>query len=336
MDKKIKLAIIGIGHVSDFQLEALKWVTDLELIAACDTDPAKAEKLPNGVLFFEDIISMLKLNVIEAVFISTPNKQHFSIAQQVLNIGKDVLLEKPATSAIGEFDHLCDQSKKSGCLLVIAFHAAFAKDLLWFKSCYLHDFSKKLGSISGFSCGFYDPYIENGKLLPNALSLGGSWTDSGINALSVVGQFVDANSLEIEDSRLTTLPPIFPCSELQGTLTFTFSIEGTDKSGRGCIDTNWTLGINCKFTRLYFSTTNHEIVLDHSNQAVYLIEPNGVRTILVDLSDKKARLVNHYIGVFEDFAHRVRERNDNLNHARRLHELLFAPYVHQGGVSLCR
>ncbi len=203
MGKKTNLAIVGIGHVAKFQLEALKCVDGLELIAACDTDPSKAVALPNGVRFYDDVTSMLELNGIEAVLVAVPNKEHYSVARQVLDAGKDILLEKPATSTLDEFDSLYAKSRRMGTLLVIAFHAAFARDLLWFKASYLRELRYKLGPISSFCCGFYDPYILDGNLLPAALNLGGSWIDSGINALSVIGQLISVDSLKTEEVRLT-------------------------------------------------------------------------------------------------------------------------------------
>jgi hypothetical protein len=170
-------------------------------------------------------------------------------------------------------------------------------------------------------------------LLKRAESLNGSWIDSGINALSVIDRLVD--NLTIEEAFLTHVPQ-YNCTEIQGTVNFIFSIEGKDKVGRGTIDTNWTLNLNCKITRLFFTDKRKEIVLHHSKQQVLLIDKDGNIKLLKDCSDRKERLVNHYIGVLKDFYAHLVNKTDNLEKALHLHEILLEPYNMQGGPALCR
>jgi len=138
-----------------------------------------------------------------------------------------------------------------------------------------------------------------------------------------------------EDSVLTVVPQ-FPCREVQGRTTFRFPVTGQSFHGRGTIDTNWTLGLNCKITRLYFDLTNQEVILFHSKESVLRQVLGQPLEVLVDLTNECPRLVNHYIGVFAEFATRLKNRTDNLQHARRLHQLLLAPYTNIKGPVLCR
>jgi len=188
--KKHNFAIIGLGNVADFQIKALLLSEELQLVAACDIDPDKKTKLPQDVLFYTDSEDLLRNTEVDAVLVSTPHNQHFPVARLALLSGKDVLLEKPATSTLGEFDELVTLARSKERLLVIAFHAAFAMDLQWFQEAYASMLSTELGPLTGFNCGFYDPYIEDSNLRTGAVNLVGSWTDSGINALSVIGQLM--------------------------------------------------------------------------------------------------------------------------------------------------
>lgn len=319
----INLGLVGMGHVADYQLEALKRLANFRLVAACDKDSAKRTKVPQDISFYQEPDELMASPNVDAVLVSVPIQEHFRVAKAALEAGKHVLLEKPATSNIGEFDDLVSLARDNNKLLVIAFHAAFARDLLWFLEHYGTRLREQVGTITGFRCGFYDPYLADGQLLPQANSLKGSWTDSGINALSVVAQLVEVQSLEIEEVRLTRLP-VYGNIELQGTAHLTFSATDSDRAGRGAIDTNWALGINHKVTRLYFAHTLSEIILHHSDQKVFLVDRYGRNKLLADCSADGVRLVNHYLGVFEDFRSRLATSRDNITLARKLHQILFS------------
>lgn len=329
---KIKLAIIGLGHVASYQLQALEYIDKFELVAICDTHKNKKNQFPDRIPFFTNYDDMIETIDMDAVLISVPNKYHYEVAKKILESNKNVLLEKPATLNIKQFEELINIARTKGLTFVIAFHAAFAKDLLWFLENYETNLYKELGNITGFRCNFYDPYIVNGVLLKHIESLDGSWIDSGINALSVIGKLV--NNLEIEEAVLTQVPQ-YNCREIQGALNFLFPIDKIDKAGRGTIDTNWTLGLNCKITRLYFTNKKKGIVLHHSNQQVLLVDENRNMKLLIDCSCNKPRLVNHYIGVFEDFYTCKMTGSNNLEYALYLHRLLLSAYKLKKGPLLC-
>lgn len=318
---EIRIGLVGIGNVALHQLAALSRLPAFNIVGALDVNPQKQEQVKN-LPFFTDLEDFLNSVKADVVMVSTPVDSHFEVARTILESGQGVLLEKPATSNMDEFNRLVEISRQKDVPLAIAFHAAFAKDLLWFldsKGRFLEDF----GPLTGFRSNFYDPYIENGVLLPQAHSLKGSWFDSGINALSVIGQLVNIDSLEIRDVMLTKLPQ-YDCSEIQGTTHFSFSPEGLLKEGRGSIDTNWALGLNYKATNLYFGHSGNEIILHHSRQQVFLVNEKGETTLLADCSGDYPRLVNHYMGVFRNLQSQLESGEDNLDYAAKLHSLLYS------------
>lgn len=319
---EVRIGLVGIGNVAEHQLAALSKLPAFEIVGACDIDPQKQEKVENSIPFFTDLEDFLSSVKADVILISTPVDAHFEIARTILESGRSVLLEKPATSNMDEFNRLVEISRQKDLPFAIAFHAAFAKDLIWFLEA-KNRFLKEFGPLTGFRSTFYDPYIENGALLPQAHSLKGSWFDSGINALSVIGQLVNIDSLEINDVMLTRLPS-YDCNEIQGTVHFNFSPEGLSKVGRGSIDTNWALGRSYKATNLYFSHSGNEIVLHHSRQQVLLVNERQESTLLADCSENRPRLVNHYMGVFGDLQSQFKAGKNKLDYAAKLHSLLFS------------
>ena len=85
------------------------------------------------------------------------------------------------------------------------------------------------------------------------------------------------------------------------------------------IDTNWMLRLNEKTTRLYYDDLN--VLLDHSNESVS-ISRSGAVTEIVDLSNERARLTNHYISLFIDMTDMIANGKTNLQIAEPLHRLL--------------
>lgn len=314
----IKLGIIGLGHVSGPQIEALTLCDGVELIAGYDIDAKKAEFLPVGLLFLNDLEEMLASEDIDVFLVSTPNTTHYEIARKVLERGRALLLEKPACESWDQFLHLSELAQKNKTFFSIALHAAFGLDVLWW--CQNAKYNRSLGPITGFESSFYDPYFDLGRVKPEALGFGSAWMDSGINALSVLDRFLPLTDFALAEVRKIAWPSS-KISSIQCKVVYTFPcLEG---HGWGIIDTNWALGLNLKITRLHYAQTGHEVELNHSNQTVSLIQ-NGTQIWRQELGESRNRLVNHYVGVFTDLAERIQGLRDNVDKARVMHDMLFA------------
>ncbi|MEM1002370.1 MAG: Gfo/Idh/MocA family oxidoreductase [Bacteroidota bacterium] len=324
--KQFKIAIIGLGHAAKYQLQALTLTKGLTLAAACDLDQSKKENMGeilNNTPFFLDYQEMLKTVELDAVLVSTPYFNHYELAKKILREKKNLLLEKPATSTLEELEDLRSIAKTENVVFSIALHAAYGKEILWFIDNYKQSLSQRFGAITGFKCGFYDPYLIDGEVLPNAFSLGSSWLDSGINALSVIGKLV--KNLKIIEARFTYVPQLV-VSDIQAAVDYSFSVGNDNQAGRGCIETNWSLGLNKKITNLYFANTGTEIILNHSTQQVLMVDSWGHTEIMVDFSAGKTRLINHYLGVLEAYYHNLKYSFDNLDYAVPLHRLMYNAY----------
>ena len=132
---------------------------------------------------------------------------------------------------------------------------------------------------------FSDPY---GKKVKYSKSLINSWTDSGINALSVIGELLGENikklKLNIKSSKLDTnnvTTALFNISSLQ----INYSVS-----------TSWNLGIDLKVTQIYLPKLDLRVTLDHSKQQLYY----GFSTQLIHKKAVKKyqnRLKAHYYEV---------------------------------------
>ncbi|MDJ1183016.1 Gfo/Idh/MocA family protein [Roseofilum casamattae] len=322
-DSLFRLAIVGLGRVTHYYWPALETIPGLTVVGVCDRDRRKVDGWNNyqsDCPAFVEIQELCKQVNPDAFVVATPSASHYTVMQELLPYGKPILLEKPATSSANDWEQLLAQIHRQKTNVIIAFHSAFSREVLWFRE-HQETWQDSLGNITGFSCGFYDPYASNGQLQPGAKSLVSSWIDSGVNALSTIAKFV--RSLELIESHFT-----YNSDNIiwHSHSSFSFGINGNDFGGRGHIETHWGLGLNRKITHLYFAQTGHEIQLDHDRQCVRLIAPERQSKILADFAGEKSRLVAHYEGVFADFYRHLQRGTNNLDYAREIHQLLFAAY----------
>ena len=312
-ERMLNIALLGIGKIAGYQIEAISKVSGVQLTDAYDINPSRAKGLPPSVVFHKTLEALINRSKADIFLISTPNTTHFEIGMVLLNNGKSVLLEKPLCTNQKQLQLILDLSNKKGAFTAVAFHAAFAQDVNW----WLTNNNDQYGRLIGFNCGFFDPYITQGQLSPAAKSLGGSWLDSGINALSVISRFIQPSSLQITEARMTHIKGL-ECQQIQGLSFFSFADQG--QWGHGIIDTNWALNVDRKTTRLYYE--HADILLDHSSESVFKVQGKR-KTLLKDLRNENARLTNHYISLFSQLIGDYAQGTGNMDLAVPIHKLLF-------------
>ncbi len=97
MDRKIKFAVIGCGHIGQRHAEMVHRNQECELVALCDVLPAKELGVDHfAVPYFTDAKDLFNAALdIDVVCICTPNGLHTTHALMALNEGKHIVLEKP-------------------------------------------------------------------------------------------------------------------------------------------------------------------------------------------------------------------------------------------------
>ena len=124
--KKVKVGIIGTGWIAEAHVVGYKKMEDVEIVAAADLVPGKAEKFCKdngleGVRCYESGHAMLEAEELDAVSICTYNCQHAPCAIDALAHGVHVMLEKPFTVTVEEAVEVMRAEKKSGKILTIGF-----------------------------------------------------------------------------------------------------------------------------------------------------------------------------------------------------------------------
>ncbi len=313
----MRIALIGIGKIANYQMQAINHTPGIKLTDAHDLDSTRADELPGSVQFHHDLDKLLKKSTADAFLVSTPTSTHYEVAMKIIEAGRIAIVEKPLCTRQEKMDALITEARTRKLLLYTAFHPSYGREVEW----WLEQRESKnfeLGGLIGFESCFSDPYYLNGKLAMGAVGKAGSWFDSGISSLSILARLIDPEQMQVIDGRMTAIPDI-QCAQVQGLGLFRFKADG--RTGYGMVDTNWTLGRNYKTTRLWYE--NGVIELDHAKEFGRL-RLQGQDELVFNLATDKPRLVNHYCGVFANLAEMFSKGEDNTELSEVLHGLLFS------------
>jgi len=315
------IALIGIGKIANYQMQAVTHTPGIKLVDAHDLDSNKAEELPGSVQFHESLEKMLQRSKADAFLVSTPTNTHFEVAMQVIESDRIAIVEKPLCTSQSEMDALLTAARTRKLPLYTAFHPAYGREVDWWRE-QRESRNFDLGELLGFNTCFADPYYIDGKLTLGAVGKAGAWTDSGASGLSALSRLIDPASMKLIDGRMTVIPSL-ACAQVQGLGIYSFTEQG--RIGYGMVDTNWTLGKNYKTTHLRYE--NGLVELDHAREAATL-RMTGQEALVFNLATDKPRLVNHYCGVFSDLTEMYAKGEDNTELSEVLHRLLFAAMSH--------
>ena len=121
--KEIRLGTVGSGVIVHTILDAVQKTDGVSLAAVCSRSQPTGDALAAAYgckKVYTDLAAMLKDSDVNTVYIATPNLLHFRQAQQALQAGKHVILEKPFTTTLADADLLAALAKKKHLLLAEA------------------------------------------------------------------------------------------------------------------------------------------------------------------------------------------------------------------------
>lgn len=124
----IRIATIGTGAITSTFAAAVAEVDGITIDAVFSRDAARAGALAAelGVArTFSDFDALLADPAIDAVYIASPNSVHDEQARAALAAGRHVLVEKPATSTVAEWDALVADAAAAGVVLLEAMRTPY-------------------------------------------------------------------------------------------------------------------------------------------------------------------------------------------------------------------
>lgn len=122
--KKLRLAIVGCGGVSEMHLRVLKDFPDVEIVAGVDIDTKRLDVMRDKYGFtnlYEDWNEMLAEIKPDAVDVCTPNGVHAAACIDASKAGCHVITEKPMAMTPAECEDMIQAAKDASKKLVTGF-----------------------------------------------------------------------------------------------------------------------------------------------------------------------------------------------------------------------
>jgi predicted dehydrogenase len=116
MDQKLKIGVLGTGHLGKIHLRLLQESEAFELVGFYDSQPQIAAKISReyGYFSFSDVDSLL--DEVDVIDIVTPTISHYELGKKALNKGLHIFLEKPITATVKEAYDLVNLANDKGLL----------------------------------------------------------------------------------------------------------------------------------------------------------------------------------------------------------------------------
>jgi predicted dehydrogenase len=117
--KKIKIAVVGVGHLGAIHTKVYSTLKNVELVGVCDKNPEKLSEFTTryNIEGFTNVNQML--DRVDAVSIAVPTIYHYETAKPFLEKGIAVLLEKPMAATLQEAKKILNIAKKNNAILQI-------------------------------------------------------------------------------------------------------------------------------------------------------------------------------------------------------------------------
>jgi predicted dehydrogenase len=201
--KKIRYAVIGLGHISQVALlPAFKNAKNSELAALVSDDSkklkelAKRYRLDAGATYsYDDYEKCLKSGNIDAVYIGLPNHLHCEYTVRTARAGVHVLCEKPMAVNEKECEQMIAVCKESGTKLMIAYRLHFEEANL---EAVKIASSGKLGDLRIFSSIFSQRIDEDNVRATEPESRGGgSLFDMGVYCINAARYLFRDEPIEV-------------------------------------------------------------------------------------------------------------------------------------------
>ena len=200
--KKIKVGVIGIGHLGNYHLQKYQKLENCEITAVADVVIERAQKAAEiyKCAAFSDHRAML--GKVDAVSIAVLTSEHNKVARDFLAAGVDVLIEKPICATLEEADELIGLAKKKNLILQVGFVERFNPAVMALESV--------IGKPVFIEAHRLHPFFERGTdvdvildLMIHDLDIILKFVNSPITGVEAVGVPILSDKIDISNVRIS-------------------------------------------------------------------------------------------------------------------------------------
>ncbi len=132
MDKKLRIAVIGVGQIGQVHLENYKAIPEVEVVAIADIDTAltRSVQARYGIAeVYSDFRELLANQAVQAVDVCLHNNLHMPVTVAALEAGKHVYCEKPMAGSYRDAEKMFQSARSAGRMLSIQLSTLFSDEV---------------------------------------------------------------------------------------------------------------------------------------------------------------------------------------------------------------
>ncbi|MGC5014842.1 Gfo/Idh/MocA family protein [Streptosporangium sp. DT93] len=287
MSDRVRVGLAGVGIIAETHLAVLAERPEVSLEFTADPRIAqpplfRGSRPPH----YGSLTDALGAHRPDLIVIATPTATHADlVASALTRSSARVLVEKPLVHDLASLARLAslDGAADARGRVFTAHHFAFSPEVLWAAEQIAGH--EEWGPVTGITSAFYDPYAVRGE--DAFTSYVSSWTDSGINQLSMLSRFVDLTALV--SVRQTDGGASAWC---------VCEYRSRGEVGRARLRTSWLAGSSSKETVLALGGSDVEIWIDHTAMTGFVA---GAGELLGTHGDdgRTPRKIAHYRPLYE-------------------------------------
>ncbi len=111
-----RILLLGAGKMGSNHLRVLSADKSIQVVGI--VEPFLKPELPEGLKLYTSLIQV-DPHSFDAALIATPTETHFEVAKQLIELKKDLLVEKPLASTPAQANELIDLAKAAGIKLFV-------------------------------------------------------------------------------------------------------------------------------------------------------------------------------------------------------------------------
>jgi predicted dehydrogenase len=117
--QKVRVAVVGCGEFGRNHVRAYREIESADLLGVFDQDAQRAQKIATE--FHTRAFSGLQelRGTVDAASVVVPTVAHAQVGCALMDMGIDVLVEKPMAATLAEADHLIATSRRAGRVLQV-------------------------------------------------------------------------------------------------------------------------------------------------------------------------------------------------------------------------
>jgi len=123
----VRVGIVGVGRWGRNYAGTLTRLPGCRVVALADRDTSKRYLLHHryGLPVYTSLAAMQESCGLDAVVVATPSDTHFDIAREAVQLGLDVLVEKPMTLSADNARRLAAEAQRANAVLAIGHTALY-------------------------------------------------------------------------------------------------------------------------------------------------------------------------------------------------------------------